>query len=121
MTAARILIVENDVMIGILLAELLREMGYEVCGIACTETEAITAAAQCRPDLMIVDVWLDDGDGVSAIAEILRTGPMPHVFVSGDVAGILAVHPKLKVMQKPFREQELAQAIGRALGAASPT
>ena len=119
MTVPRILIIENDVMIGILLSELLVEMGYAVCGIATTEVEAIAAAARSRPDLMIVDVWLDDGDGVAAITEILRTGPMPHFFVSGDIAGILALYPNLTVMQKPFREPDLAQAIGRTLGTAS--
>jgi CheY-like chemotaxis protein len=116
MTVPRILIIENDVMIGILLSELLVEMGYAVCGIAATEAEAIAEAARCHPDLMIVDVWLDDGDGVAAVTEILRAGPMPHFFVSGDITGILTLYPDLTVMQKPFREADLAQAIGHALG-----
>jgi len=118
MTMPRILIIENDVMIGILLSELLVEMGYAVCGIAATEAEAIAAAARYRPDLMIVDIWLDDGDGVAAVTEILRAGPMPHFFVSGDIAGILALYPDLTAIQKPFRELDLAQAIGLALGTA---
>lgn len=116
-TGPRILIVEDEVIIGALLCELLAEMGYDVCGIETTEAGAIAAAGLCRPDLMIVDVWLDDdGNGVSAITEILRTGTMPHIFVSGDVARAQILGPDVAVMQKPFREQDLAHAINRALG-----
>jgi CheY-like chemotaxis protein len=115
----RILVVEDEVMIGVLLAELLREMGHDVCGIEATEAAAIAAAARWRPDLMIVDVWLAEGNGISAVTEILRTGPMPHFFVSADIALARTLNPDAEVMQKPFREHDLAQAIGRALDAAS--
>jgi DNA-binding response OmpR family regulator len=118
MTAARILIIENESMVGMLLAEVLISMGYDVCGIEATEDDAVTAAARCEPDLMIVDVWLDDGNGISAITEILRTGPMPHVFVSGDTARVRILKPDAVVMQKPFRERDLARAINLALGTA---
>ena len=116
MTALRILIIEDEAMVGMLLAELLISMGYDVCGIEATEADAVAAAARWEPDLMIVDVWLDDGNGVSAIAEILRAGPMPHFFVSGDTAGVRALKPDAVVMQKPFRELDLARAIDLALG-----
>jgi len=111
----RILVVEDEALIGLLLAEVLTDLGHDVCGIEVTEAGAVMAAARCGPDLMIVDVWLADGNGISAIAEILRAGPMPHFFVSGDVAAARSLKPDAEVVQKPFREQELVQAIARAL------
>ncbi len=115
MTMLRILLVEDEIMIGTLLAEVLVDMGHDICGIEVTEADAVAAAARCGPDLMIVDVWLDEGNGVSAVAEILRDGPMPHFFVSADIASVRALKPDAVVMQKPFREQDLARAIDQAL------
>jgi response regulator of citrate/malate metabolism len=68
-------------------------MGHDVCAIKSTEADAVTAAIRCRPDLMIVDVWLGDGSGISAVDEILRTGPVSHMFVSGDISNVQALKP----------------------------
>jgi FixJ family two-component response regulator len=64
---------------------------------------------------MIVDVHLGEGSGVSAIDTIHRAGPVPHVFVSGDIARIRALRPGSIVIRKPYRESELALVIQRAL------
>jgi two-component system, response regulator PdtaR len=115
--ALRVLVVEDDMITGVLLGELLEHMGYDVCAIEATEAEAVTAAVRCRPDLMIVDVQLGEGSGVSAVREILRSGPVSHLFVSGDSASIKALRPGNVVLQKPYRVPDLAQAIQRAIGA----
>jgi CheY-like chemotaxis protein len=117
MKALRVLVVEDDMITGVLLGELLEHMGYDVCAIEATEAEAVTAAVRCRPDLMIVDVQLGEGSGVSAVREILRSGPVSHLFVSGDSASIKALRPGNVVLQKPYRVPDLAQAIQRAIGA----
>jgi two-component system, response regulator PdtaR len=117
MKALRILVVEDDALIGMLVADVLTEMGHEVCAIAATEATAVTAALRCNPDLMIVDARLGKGSGVSAVEKILRTGFVPHVFVSGDISSVRARRPDAVLIQKPFREPELARAIRRALAA----
>ena len=89
--ALRVLVVEDDAIIGALLAEMLEGMGHDVCAVEATEADAVTAAARWRPDLMIVDVRLGEGSGVSAVDEIHRTGPIPHVFVSADIARLQAL------------------------------
>ena len=119
MKAFRILVVEDDTLVGVLVGRMLEEMGYDVCAIEATKADAVTAAAQYRPDLMIVDAWLDDGSGISAIEEILRTGFVPHVFMSGNISGVEALRPGAVLLQKPFREAELTRAIQRALDAAA--
>src|ERR1700722_10184281 len=101
---------------GVLLGELLKQMGYDVCVIESTEADAVTAAVRYRPDLMIVDVQLGGGNRVSAVEDILRAGPVSHVFVSGDVAGLQALRPGTVVLRKPYRVPDLALAIQRAMG-----
>jgi len=66
---------------------------------------------------MIVDAGLGRGSGVSAVEEILRAGPLAHVFVSGDPSRVYARMPGALVVRKPFREAELARAIDMALAA----
>jgi two-component system, response regulator PdtaR len=117
MNALRVLVVEDDAMIGTLLAEVLEGMGHDVCAIEATEAGAVAGALRCRPDIMIVDARLGDGSGVSAVEEILRTRFVPHVFVSGDALRVRLQKPNAVVMQKPYRAPDLTEAIERALGA----
>jgi CheY-like chemotaxis protein len=115
MKALSVLVVEDDSIVGMLLAELLELMGYDVCAIEATEAGAVAAAVRCRPDLMIVDVQLSNGSGISAVEEILRTRVIPYVFVSGDISRVKALRPGA-VLQKPYRESDLEQAIQSARG-----
>lgn len=112
-----VLVVKDNSLIGMLLGETLEEMGHDVCAIESTEADAVNAAARCSPDLMIVDVWLGDGNGVSAVEEINRGGAIPHVFVTGDVARVPVFQPGAIVIQKPYRKSDLADAIKRAFKA----
>ncbi len=118
MKALQILVVEDDSLIAMLLVETLAEMGHGVCGVEATESGAVAAALRCRPDLIIVDVELREGNGVAAVDEILSTGFIPHLFVSGNIKKALVRRPGSVAIEKPFREPELIQAIHRALAAA---
>lgn len=113
--ALRILVVEDNAVIGMLLAQMLATMGHEVCAIETSEEDAVAAALRCCPDLMIVDVTLGNGSGVSAVEQVLRTREAPHIFISG--APVETGCPASIVLQKPFAEAELALAIERAVGA----
>ena len=118
MKALRVLVIEDDGLVAMSLAELLAGMGHEVCGTAATQAEAVNAATRYDPDLMIVDAGLGRGSGVSAVEEILRTGPLAHVFISGDAGRVRVRKPDAVVVRKPFRATELARAMDMALAAA---
>ncbi len=109
MTALSVLVVEDDALIGLLLAEMLQELGYDVCGVAATEEAAVADAARYKPGLLIVDEQLREGTGVSAVERILRGGPVPCVFMSG--AAIHVARPGANTLQKPFLEEDLVRAI----------
>ncbi len=117
MTALRIIVVEDDAVIGMLLAETLAGLGHHVCAIEATEAGAVAAAARHGPDLMIVDVHLGSGCGLSAMTTIARAGPVPHVFTTGH--RLVAPLSGAVVLSKPFREADLVRAMERALGMAA--
>ncbi len=114
MKGLRILIAEDDALIGLLLAEVLEELGHDICAIEATEVDVVVAAIRCRPDLMIVDVRLGDGSGISAVDEIIRSGFVPHIFVTGDTMSVAVRGLGSVVIEKPFHEPELIAAIQRA-------
>src|SRR3954467_2667324 len=117
MRVLRVLLIEDEAMIAMLLTEVIDQMGHVVCAVAATEDDAISATARCQPDLMIVDEILRKGSGVSAVREILRLGPVPHIFVSGESLEDQTLSPNAGVISKPFSISELVRAIQRALGA----
>jgi PAS domain S-box-containing protein len=120
MTALRVLVVEDDVMIGSLLTEMLEDMGHAVCAIESTEMGAVAAAAHYHPDMMIVDAQLGRGSGVAAMETILLNGFVPHVFSSGSIHGCKGMRPEAVLLSKPFREIELRAAIERAVSTKGP-
>jgi CheY-like chemotaxis protein len=90
-------------------------MGFDVCAVAGTEEEAISAAERTKPQLMIVDAQLGDGSGINAVDVIEQSGAVPHFFISGNSARVRALRPNALVVQKPFCEPELAQAIKQTM------
>ena len=119
MKALRTLVVEDDVMIGELLAETIEGLGHTVCAVERNVAGAVAAAAHWRPDLMIVDVGLGEASGIAAVKEILRGAFVPHVFVTGDAVRGMTLGADAVLIQKPFRVSDLERAIERALSAAT--
>ncbi len=115
MTRLRILVAEDNAMIGLLLGEVLAGMGHEVCDIVTTEAALVTAAARCQPDFLIVDAQLGPGSGVRAVEEILRSRAVPYVLMSG--CAVPAARPDAVVLAKPFWDADLVRAMDRALAA----
>jgi two-component system, response regulator PdtaR len=118
MNALRTLVVEDDAIIGGLLAETLEGLGHAVCGVESNVANAAAAAFHWNPDLMIVDVGLGEATGIAAVEEILRSRLVPHVFVTGEAVKGMRLGPDAVFIQKPFRVSDLEQAIQRALATA---
>jgi len=102
-------------MIGPVLSEMLEDLGHVICGVEVNAENAVAAAARHQPELMIVDIGLGHASGVAAVNEILKSGFVPHVFVTGDVLRHLRLGPDAVLIQKPFRGPEIAAAIKLAV------
>ncbi len=109
----QVLIVEDDALIGMLLATMLQDMGFDVCAIETTQVGAVAAEMRLRPDLMLVDAKLGSGSGLAAIAEIQLRRDVPHILMSGERLA-KERHGTLMLL-KPFTEQQLAGAIRSVL------
>lgn len=110
----RIVIVEDDALVAMDLADLLIAMGHDVCGIASTEADAVAAAIRWVPNLMIVDSNLAEGSGVAAMRQILARGFVPHLYVTGDPVRLLQLAQDAVVIAKPFNMLALANGIAKA-------
>ncbi len=115
MTSLSILIAEDEAVIAMLLGEVLIGLGHGICSSVATADDAVAAAREHHPDLIIIDAGLRDSSGVDAMATILQERNTPHIFISGDKAGVLAQRPGALVIEKPFDENTLVAAIDRAL------
>jgi DNA-binding response OmpR family regulator len=72
MSAARILVVDDEADIRSLLREILSEEGYEV-EVAADAGQARTARTRQAPDLVLLDIWMPDTDGITLLREWSET------------------------------------------------
>jgi DNA-binding response OmpR family regulator len=110
LTGLRILVVEDEMLVAMLIEEMLEGLGCEVVGPAATLDEAVAAVHANRLDGALLDANLHGADS-SPVAEALRAGKVPFLVVTGYGRGKLAgdaldAAPRVK---KPFGLQELAR------------
>src|SRR5437660_1925841 len=112
--AKRILVVEDEVMIRMLLEDMLGELGYIVAAQAARIDEALEATKNADFDLAILDGNLN-GEPVSPVADALVARGMPFVFATGygEMPEPYRDRPTLK---KPFQTDGLRQLLQSALG-----
>lgn len=118
-----VVIVEDDMLIGMALSMMLSDMGMEVRGQAVTAAEAVSVTETCRPDLVLMDVRLKgEGDGVDAAQHIHRTMKGTKVvFITGSreretIARIQEDHPA-GLLIKPITQAQLEATVRAVLAA----
>jgi DNA-binding NtrC family response regulator len=119
MRVLRVLLIEDDIVMSMLMTMMLEEMGHEVCGTEQTAKGAIGAATTDRPDLIIADVNLAGGNGIDALDQICLSSFVPHIFASGDIRRVKELKPDAVVVEKPFTYGKMLAAIERALTVAA--
>lgn len=98
-----------------------REPDIEVVAVAATSAEAVALAAERRPRVVLMDLQLPDGDGVTAAARILATAPRTRVLILTGAGGDTAVGDALRVgcvgyLEKTSPLDQIAPAIRKAVG-----
>lgn len=115
----RVLIAEDEALIRLDLAEMLREEGYEVVGEAGDGQEAVDLAETLRPDLVIMDVKMPRRDGIDAAAEIAAKRIAPIVvltaFSQRDLVERARDAGAMAYLVKPFSVSDLVPAIELAV------
>ena len=99
---AKLLVVEDDVLVRMLLADMLCEIGYTVAAEAASVDEALEATRKTDFDLAILDANLE-GESVLPVADALVARDIGFVFVTGyDHHGLLAYRDR-PTLKKPFQ------------------
>lgn len=112
----RVLVVEDEPMIRLLLDDMLTDLGYSMAAEAGGLDEALTVARQGEFDMAILDVNLN-GQPITPVVEILNERGVPFMFVSGYARrGVPEEHKQAPLLQKPFQ----TEGLGRALAALAP-
>jgi two-component system nitrogen regulation response regulator NtrX len=122
MTASRILVVDDEADIRGLLKEILSEEGYEV-DVAADASQARSSRATQVPDLVLLDIWMPDTDGITLLREWSMTDgyDCPVVMMSGHGTVETAVEATrlgaYDFVEKPLSLTKLLRTVERALDA----
>ena len=122
---ANILVVDDELGIRDLLSEILNDEGHTV-ELAENAAEARAARQRVRPDLVLLDIWMPDTDGVTLLKEWRGTGllTMPVIMMSGHATIETAVEATRigahAFLEKPITLQKLLKSVEHALARSAP-
>jgi two-component sensor histidine kinase/DNA-binding response OmpR family regulator len=106
----RVLLVEDEALVAMMIQDSLTEFGFQVIGPLSTASEALAAARDSHFDAAVLDINLGDGL-VYTVAEILGVRGVPFVFVTGyDVDSIDPRFSDIPILQKPI-DRDVLQKI----------
>src|SRR5688572_27539442 len=117
---SQILVVDDEVGIRELLSEILEDEGHEV-RLAEDARAARAVRSKGRPDLVLLDIWMPETDGITLLREWADSGQltMPVVMMSGHGTIDTAVEATrigaFDFLEKPIAMHKLLAAVGRAL------
>src|SRR2546421_10857760 len=117
---AQILVVDDEVGIRELLSEILEDEGHQVA-LAESAADARRVRERARPDLVLLDIWMPDTDGITLLKEWAASGQltMPVIMMSGHATIETAVEATrigaLDFLEKPIALQRLLTTVKRAL------
>jgi PAS domain S-box-containing protein len=107
---SRVLLVEDEALVAMMIQETLNEFGYQVVGPLNTASEALAAAREGHFDAAVLDINLGDGL-VYTVAEILGVRGVPFIFVTGyDADSVDPRFSEVPILQKPI-ERDMLQKI----------
>jgi DNA-binding NtrC family response regulator len=120
---ATILVVDDEMGIRALLSEILTDEGHTI-ELAENAAQARAARDRARPDLVLLDIWMPDVDGITLLKEWGATGllNMPVIMMSGhgtiDTAVEATKYGAIAFLEKPITLQKLLRAVEQSLARA---
>ena|SRR5258705_13326484 len=109
----RILIVEDEALVSILIEDALTDLGIEVAGVAGTLEEALAHAEEANFDCAILDLHIQ-GKDVFPVAEALAARGVPFIFATGyGQSSVPEKYRERPVLQKPFMPRELQRVLAK--------
>jgi CheY-like chemotaxis protein len=109
-STSRVLVVEDELLVGMLLQDMLEDLGYAIVGPIARHDEALGAAREGEFELAVVDLNLGGKSG-TAIADVLMARGVPFVFATGYGHQLPNGYAHVPVLQKPFQQDDLARTL----------
>ena len=110
-TARRVLVVEDEVIVGMLVEDMLQELGYEVAALSTHLDQAVDLARAIEVDFAVLDLNLN-GRLSYPVAEVLQQRAVPFIFATGYGAKILVPpYAGTPTLQKPFHLDDLRRIL----------
>ena len=110
-----VFLVEDEVMIRMMVADMLEELGYRVAAEAGEINEALKLAQSTDFDFAILDVNVN-GKVISPVADLIKARNRPFIFATGyGSSGLPEQYRDRPALQKPFQLETLAQMIDATL------
>jgi DNA-binding response OmpR family regulator len=107
----RVLVVEDEVIVGMLVEDMLQELGYEVAALSTHLDQAVQLARSIDIDFAVLDLNLN-GHMSYPVADALRERGVPYLFATGYGAKILVPpYAGTPTLQKPFHLDELRRIL----------
>ncbi|WJR81599.1 response regulator [Bradyrhizobium sp. NP1] len=118
MPRGNVFLVEDEVMIRMMVADMLEELGFRVAAEAGEIGEAIRLAETADFDLAILDVNVN-GKVISPVADLIKARKRPFIFATGyGSSGLPEEYRDRPALQKPFQLETLGKVIEAALKSA---
>ena len=111
----RVLVVEDEALVAMLIEDMLIELGFEIIGPAMRLESALRMAMDESFDLAVLDVNLANEQSFP-VANVLQDRGIPFLFATGyGLRGLDERYKQIVTLQKPFESQQLADAINYVL------
>ncbi|WP_440952667.1 response regulator [Methanococcoides sp. FTZ1] len=112
----KIVVVEDELIVGMMIKLKLEKMGYNVVGFASRGAKAISMVGSIHPDLILMDIRLKGGmDGIATAMKIRESYTIPIVFITADSSKETRERADLVGHQgyltKPFMDEDLGNIV----------
>ena len=115
MSTRRVLVLEDDPLIAMMMRDWLDELGCETLGPAQTVQGALALIESKPPDAAILDIWLGKQD-CYPVADKLQEQAVPFAFATGQVGdNIVSRHQTAPRLSKPFTFESVSGVISKLL------
>lgn len=111
----RILIVEDEAIVAMVMEEMIQDLGYEVVGPAGTVVAAEAAIAANAIDAALLDLHIG-GTSALPLARLLAARNVPFAFATGESSPAAVEFPHARILHKPFDGAALQQTVAALLG-----
>jgi two-component system, chemotaxis family, chemotaxis protein CheY len=116
----RVLICDDAIFMRTMIADILKQAGFDVAGEAETGTQAVDRFRELKPDLVTMDIVMPDMDGIDAVREIVREAPEARILMCSAMGQQALVIEAIQAgardfVIKPFQPSRVLEAVQRVL------